>query len=295
MINEVLKFIMSIKGKSFALGQASRRFMEGCLAYPGGALRGNAVTTYWGFKNFGDLITPFLLKKIGLTPVNSARVSFGEFVFVGSILDSIKNNYKGVILGSGFLNDRRPKDLSCAKILALRGVHTKKLCNIPHEVPLGDCGLILPYFIKRNISYDYELGIIPHYSDANDQRIKEWVTKFGGRAKIIDVLQDPESVFKEVSSCNYIVSSSLHGLVLADSLNIPSLWVSFSKLSGNGEFKFHDYYTAFNVVRKSYVPSGKEAFEELLEKMLYPPQSVKARMKDLYDVFIALPSHLHQR
>lgn len=276
-------------GKGFAVKQAVYRFVQGCLSYPGGIIRGNIITTYWGFNNFGDLITPFLLRKIGFTPVNSARVSFGNFVFVGSILDSIRDDYRGVILGSGFLNDRRPKNLRQAKILALRGEYTKRLCGISRDIPLGDGGLIFPYFIQARQEKRYKIGIIPHYSDALDQRVTQWKNRFGEQAKVINVLQHPERVFHEVCSCQNIVSSSLHGLVFADSLGIPNLWIELSDLCGNNDFKFNDYYSAFGVSREQFRPSGEESISCLIDRMNEPPSAVKERMEEIYRIFSSLP------
>lgn len=287
-----MTILHKIAEKSFAINQAGRRFLQGCRSYPGGVVRGDLITSYWGFENFGDLITPFLLRKIGFTPVNSARVSFSDFVFVGSILDSIQDDYKGIILGSGFLNDRRPKKLHHANILALRGEYTKKLCGVTHDLPLGDGGLIFPYFVQERPEKQYKIGIIPHYSDALDVRVESWKKAFGSEATIINVLQDPEMVFHEVCSCQHIVSSSLHGLVFADSLGIPNLWMELSDLCGNKDFKFHDYYSAFGLRKVQFRPSGEESISELINRMNEPPAEVKKRMDELYELFISLPKLL---
>ena len=42
--------------------------------------------------------------------------------------------------------------------------------------------------------------------------------------------------------CEAIVSSSLHGLVIAESFGIRSTWMKLSENLAGGEFKFHDYF-----------------------------------------------------
>jgi pyruvyltransferase len=54
-----------------------------------------------------------------------------------------------------------------------------------------------------------------------------------------------QQVIAEISECELIVSSSLHGLITADSLGIECVWLRTSKpLYGASEFKFHDYESA---------------------------------------------------
>ena len=278
-----------------AMKQAGRRFIQGCIAYPVARVRGNAITTYWGFRNFGDLITPFLLRQIGYTPVNCARVSLGQFVFVGSILDSIREDYKGVILGSGLLNAKRPKRLNQAVVLGVRGLLTKQTLAIEGEAQLGDPGLILPKFLGSQTKREFRLGIVPHYLDSTDARIASLACRFGADAKVIDVLRPPTVVFREIGACQFIASSSLHGLVVADSLGIPSLWMVLSDLCGNKEFKFHDYYTAFGEKRSPYVPSGTESLRELLERMTPPSDAVADVAERVYELFLSISDYFPKR
>ena len=52
---------------------------------------------------------------------------------------------------------------------------------------------------------------------------------------------------KIISECECIISSSLHGLIIADSFLIPNQMVHLTdKLYGDG-FKFDDYYSNFDI------------------------------------------------
>ena len=47
-------------------------------------------------------------------------------------------------------------------------------------------------------------------------------------SKFIDVQNEPETVLKEISECENIISTSLHGLIIADSYGIPNCWCEIS-------------------------------------------------------------------
>lgn len=276
--------------KYFALSQVAMRLSEAARALPEALGSRNPLISYWGFNNFGDLITPLLLRDLGYTPIHAPRVSYAQFAFVGSILDTIGPAFKGVILGSGFLNDRRPKRLPKAKILGVRGVLSQQLLGIKDKVQLGDGGLILAKYIIKRPNKQFSLGIVPHYSDAADIRILAWKENFGNEVRFINVMQSPEKVFQEIAMCECVASSSLHGLVLADSLSIPSLWLGLSDLQGNGTFKFEDYYSAFDVKRTPFCPTGEEKVSDLIKRASQPPANVEEISSGVYEQFNRLPT-----
>ena len=71
-------------------------------------------------------------------------------------------------------------------------------------------------------------------------------------SKFIDVQNEPETVLKEISECENIISTGLHGLIIADSYGIPNCWCEISdKILGNN-FKFHDYFSSFGTDREVF-------------------------------------------
>ena len=49
----------------------------------------------------------------------------------------------------------------------------------------------------------------------------------------------------EIAGSKFIISESLHGLIVAETYNIPCLWVEFidhTKINDDWSFKFRDFY-----------------------------------------------------
>ena len=64
---------------------------------------------------------------------------------------------------------------------------------------------------------------------------------------VIDICSDLNVIFQQINNCKCILSSSLHGLIFADSYGIPNIHILFSDTIGGGEYKFKDYYSVFSV------------------------------------------------
>ena len=62
--------------------------------------------------------------------------------------------------------------------------------------------------------------------------------------KIIDIEDDIYSVIESILECEMIFSSSLHGLIISDVLNVPNSWIRFRDEFPGENFKFNDYYSS---------------------------------------------------
>jgi len=253
----------------------------------GDFLKRNNIKTSWGRNNFGDLMTPILLEKLGYIPINSWFI-FSQIVCVGSILDALRPNYSGIIFGSGFLKEKNTKPLPKAKVVAVRGALTRDAMRLPNEVPLGDPGLLFSKLFRPSENKIYDLGIIPHYVDFNKNEIKRIAKMYPGKTLIIDVREPVSKVFGEISKCKNIISSSLHGLIIADSLGIPNKWF-FIKSSPHGDrFKFDDYYSAFNEFKEPLILSDITTVDELLECCMPPSIHIEIVIDKLYKSYHSL-------
>jgi len=261
-----------------------------------GTARGNAVSAYWwiGVKNFGDLLTPVLLKSYGHTPV---LVPPGKcsVVSTGSILGMIQGDYSGVILGSGLLSPEHAKSFPNANIVAVRGELTRDLIGAPQSTILGDPGILSCQLLKQRERKTAVVGIVPHYADRSDRRITDIAHRYPGQVRIINVQRSPSKVIREIDRCAHILSSSLHGLIAADSLGIPNGWIELSgRVAGNG-FKFRDYYSAYQETCAPAHISGEETPEELVAYTRKPSVHIREAQGEMHQTFLTLISACMKR
>lgn len=196
------------------------------------------VTSFWwnSVTNWGDRLTPLLLNKFSRLKIDWAPVELAEIVCVGSILGNlVKPNYTGTILGSGklFPNGLVPQK---ANILALRGPLTAK--GVKGDFAIGDPGLLADELVNVDKKL-YNLGIVLHWSDhslEHDPRFLKY------DPIIIRSDGDPLTTIHTIGSCKKIISSSLHGLILADAFNIPRRFEATADWSREGgNFKVMDH------------------------------------------------------
>lgn len=198
--------------------------------------------------NVGDALNPYLLERISrrqVFPVRSSAVP--HILAVGSILHMANTN--SIVWGSGLIAPERAPARTILRqlsIYALRGHATRNLlveqgANASH-VPLGDPAILVPRYYQPNpVKARHRLGVIPHYVDQHSTQVKRLAELDG--AHVIDVALPPEPFIDALVACDTVISSSLHGLILADAYGIPNIWARFSNNILGGEFKFLDYYS----------------------------------------------------
>ena len=194
--------------------------------------------------NIGDYTSSIIvsfLSEIQTKQIPLNDTSGGNLLATGSILQHVKNN--DTVWGSGFMYENSKDFDKDITVKCVRGPLTRQiLINNKVSVPFIFCdpGVLIPYIYHndKNILKEYNIGIIPHMVDY--EKVLSLIKD--DDIKIINIQDDPEKVVKEISKCKNIISSSLHGIIISEALNIPSAWCKFSdKVLGNG-FKFKDYY-----------------------------------------------------
>jgi len=195
--------------------------------------------------NFGDEMSPLLIEKMtGRQVINSTATREVSLIAIGSYIQMARDN--DIIWGSGVRTINQPCNYKNLNVRAVRGPITKKYLESKNiEVPtiFGDPALLFPYYfdIQENTDYLDKIGLIPHYTSLDFYKN----LKLSSNIKIISPLEDPITVLSNIKSCNYIISSSLHGLIMADCFNKPNFWLYDKKLN-EGTLKFEDYFASQN-------------------------------------------------
>lgn len=238
---------------------------------------GKKLVVYHFPRNFGDVLIRYILRAYGAAfDVNTANLinpKLINFVGIGSILNRVPNNYRGVVWSTGCMAHDK-LTLNNANVVAVRGRLTRaRIPEIPRfeNVALGDGGILTRSAMRRagdlrdngtaqSSPRGLKLAIIPHYVDMD--LVKKLKISTNPKVLLIDVFDPPALILRRLVQCEAIISSSLHGLVVADSLRIPNarfVVATSSKIIG-GDFKYRDYYSAFGD-ESQYDALGSEKFE----------------------------------
>ncbi len=216
---------------------------------------------YCHIPNFGDAMNPILLEHLLGEKCVFASKYRADIIGMGSILTrlcrprldaKIKNIFArpSVVWTSGFIKEVKYKETfrKNLRFAALRGKisleRVEKIIEQKLDIPLGDGGLLFSKLLDKMPKKQYAVGIVPHMVDFENPHIKK-LPEVLPKSLLIDVRQEPMQVLEQIASCDFIISSAMHGLIAADSLGIPNKWIEVSdKVVGNGH-KFRDYYSVF--------------------------------------------------
>jgi pyruvyltransferase len=136
--------------------------------------------------------------------------------------------------------------------------------------------------------------LVPHYVDIDNPVIHALARKHPREIKVIDVRREPEPVFKEIAACESILSSSLHGIITADSFGIPSAWAGLSnKVIGDG-FKFLDHFSSLGIRHEPCKLDGSESVTALRSFTRPVPDSVGERREQIDALFSSLTDWLRE-
>lgn len=217
--------------------------------------------------NVGDHLGPYIYNKLTGKVSEFPEITKEEHFFLaGSILQEA-TNYT-TVLGAGF-GARSQKLRTKPKIKIIRGPITGEMLEnqgFQKTWTFGDPGLILPELYSPQISKKRILGIIPHYAD------------YHLFPQSIDITLSVETVVDEILGCEQIISSSLHGIIIAHAYKIPCLYVKFSdNIVGDG-MKYEDYFLSVGLE-----PYPAIDCQNGIPSRLSIPLSVGVRPPELYN------------
>jgi pyruvyltransferase len=201
--------------------------------------RPEALPCFWhlGSPNFGDDLNPELLAHFLGRPVYRHKSQNSPHILgVGSILE--RANPQSIVIGSGFIRGDSKLAAAPLAVFTVRGELTKNKLGVEEDILLGDPGMLMPSLLNIPHAPVCDLAIVPHVDS-----YQFYLKQFGSACKVIDPSGSVRQVVSDIASAEVILSQSLHGLVMADAMNIPNLWLAPHQNMLGGEFKFHDYYS----------------------------------------------------
>jgi pyruvyltransferase len=221
-----------------------RRAAQGMHLLPPDALAAHWFDTE---PNLGDQLSPFLLGAVtGATPVWVSRRYPGKVLGAGSIANRLAPGDR--VWGAGSIDGRPIVPPDDVTFLAVRGPLTRDAVQADVPAVYGDPALLLPQFFSPPQEKRFSVGIVPHFFD------KQLVGSDDPRVAVIDVQAPWPDVVRRICACDVVVSSSLHGLIVAEAYGIPASWIVVSEnVIGRG-FKFHDYYLGTGREQRTATP-----------------------------------------
>ncbi len=244
-------------------------------------------------RNWGDDLNYYLLRKLTGRPVIlyhnfklAKWLHLKNYLCIGTLLDAVNySNKQTVVWGSGVSGQERTF-VHPRNILSVRGAKTKEFCDrykVRCPEVYGDPALLLPLVYHPTMPKKYRLGVIPHVIDQQHPVIQEIREKYADDILIIDLAHYKKwtDVIDQICSCERILSSSLHGLIVSDAYQVPNCWIELSGKISGGYFKFYDY--ASSVERNFENPVKVNSVEELdmLDVEYASPQQITVLQEGL--------------
>lgn len=193
--------------------------------------------------NLGDELSPvickWMLKKAAI-PYDKKIRSTRHLMAVGSILGG-NGFFDATVWGSGIKSFDQIAALSKRRyfqklnIRAVRGPLTRaalQACGYKCPEIYGDPAVLMPLIYNPEVKKEHAVGVVLHFGES---------AELPQNVKNINVRTDDyERFINELLSCEKIISSSLHGIILAEAYGIPAVFL------GEGRdfeiFKYYDWY-----------------------------------------------------
>lgn len=205
-------------------------------------------------ENFGDNLMADILRHFFAIEPEYVKPSSAELIGIGSIIDAYYRRHRTGrytflrrkpwrtlhVWGSGFMNSDAPALWpQRLKFDAVRGKLSQAKVATLDDIALGDPAILLPLMWPKRQAR-HRVTIIPHFA-THQAFVDEFANCLPRHWSILNLRGDPETIANEISASDLVVSSSLHGLIVADAYGVPSCWMEpHGEIKGDG-FKFADY------------------------------------------------------
>ena len=197
--------------------------------------------------NFGDIASRDIVEALLKRPTEPITGGQRKLISIGSVIHTASDG--DIIWGSGMKGTKMMlnENVKTLSVHAVRGPLTLDMVrrhgiDISKVNHLFDPGCLIPHLFPDEVARaraGAKMGgyrIIPHYRDDMVLRRKHYrhVQNF------ISVDCTPLQMIEAMIGADRVISSSLHGLIFAESLGIPACWLA--PVGGEDDLKYYDYY-----------------------------------------------------
>lgn len=167
---------------------------------------------------------------------------------IGSTLNYLTTP-QTIVWGAGVIDDTLELRARPAQVTAVRGPLTRDYLlarGIDCPKVYGDPALLLPYFyLPEAMKSRGRIGIVPHYKDQNSP-VFAAIRRAHPELEFLDIANYGSwtGFVDRICACDVILSSSLHGLIVAEAYGIPNYWVRVSESVLGRGFKFRDFFAS---------------------------------------------------
>ena len=225
--------------------------------------------------NLGDYLSYFVVEYAKLiNGITNDRVKKTRHLYaVGSILDF--GYQDATVWGSGLIRDKsdfRWRKFRKLDIRSVRGPETRRvLMANGYQCPesYGDPAILTPLlYTPKNVEKTYDYKVIQHYSlqKASENNLSPVVGK------------DWTVFIDQLLEAKLVISSSLHGIILAEAYGIPAVMLKPGNLD---YFKYRDYY--YSTERYDFPIAN--SVEEALEMQPAPLPDIPSMQNNILDCF----------
>ncbi|MFJ4219640.1 hypothetical protein [Curtobacterium luteum] len=201
------------------------------------------------FTNHGDELSQLVLREALGRPVRWTPLGKEDVVAIGSaMIPYLTRGGNGLIWGTGLHTPDVPVDTAArirGKVLAIRGPLARNALGLDESTPIGDPGLIVRG-LRRGLPRARRRGtvLVTHFTShmTRSQRSAIATLRAAG-ARILPATLPPAVMLEELGSAEHVMSSGMHGVILAHALRTPATLVSLRDPDGErASFKYHDYH-----------------------------------------------------
>ncbi len=202
---------------------------------------------FWDAKNIGDQLSPvifdYMINKNGIDSQKEVKktkhlLALGSLIAIGE--------FDATVWGTGLLTSAsigsiyKKRLFRKMDIRAVRGPITRSaLISAGYSVPdiYGDPGCLMPLIYDNKVEKKYDASIVLHLNENSKNFMN-----FGGLHYISLATKDYKYFIDEIRASKKIISSSLHGIILAEAYGVPAIFLNTKGAVDDMLIKYLDWY-----------------------------------------------------